>query len=100
MESPELSNCLREDPDDLQKRLIMLQRMEIHFPPPGADRTLANMEARYILLDEPDRYPLEDNEEGVRPLSGPKPGPPPTGMRKIIEPCTPTSPRLCETLIN
>jgi phage terminase large subunit GpA-like protein len=66
-ESPELSRYLTGNGDDLQKRLIILKRMEIHFATAGSKSDLANVEARYILLDEPDRYPLEDDEEGSPP---------------------------------
>ena len=49
------------------------------------------MEARYILLDEPDRYPLEDNEEGS-PIERAEARATTYWNRKIIEPCTPTVP--------
>jgi phage terminase large subunit GpA-like protein len=91
MESPELRKYLTGNPDDLQKRLIMLQRMEIHFATAGSKSDLANVEARYILLDEPDRYPLEDDEEGS-PIERAEARATTYWNRKIIEPCTPTVP--------
>ena len=90
-ESPELSRYLTGNQDDLQKRLIVLQRMEIHFATAGSKSDLANVEARYILLDEPDRYPLEDDEEGS-PIERAEARATTYWNRKIIEPCTPTIP--------
>ena len=91
IESPELAQWLTGDPDDLQKRSIVLQRMEVLFATAGSKADLANVEARYLLLDEPDRYPAATGDEGS-----------PTEMaearlttywnRKIVEPCTPTIP--------
>ena len=91
LESPELSRYLTGNPDDLQKRLIILQRMEIHFATAGSKADLANVEARYILLDEPDRYPQEDDEEGS-PIERAEARATTYWNRKIIEPCTPTIP--------
>jgi phage terminase large subunit GpA-like protein len=89
--SPELSQYLTGDPDDLQKRLIMLQRMEIHFATAGSKSDLANVEARYILLDEPDRYPSETGDEGS-PMEMAEARATTYWNRKIIQPCTPTVP--------
>ena len=91
MESPELCRYLTGNPDDLQKRLIVLNRMEIHFATAGSKADLANVEARYILLDEPDRYRLEDDEEGS-PIERAEARATTFWNRKIIEPCTPTIP--------
>ena len=89
--SPELRKYLTGNPDDLQKRLIILKRMEIHFATAGSKSDLANVEARYILLDEPDRYPLADDEEGS-PIERAEARATTFWNRKIIEPCTPTVP--------
>ncbi len=91
LESPELSQYLTGNQDDLQKRLIILKRMEIHFATAGSKADLANVEARYILLDEPDRYPQEDEEEGS-PIERAEARATTYWNRKIIEPCTPTVP--------
>jgi phage terminase large subunit GpA-like protein len=90
-ESPELSRYLTGNQDDMQKRLIVLKRMEIHFATAGSKSDLANVEARYILLDEPDRYPLEDDEEGS-PIERAEARATTYWNRKIIETCTPTIP--------
>jgi terminase, large subunit len=90
-ESQELSRYLTGDPDDMQKRSIVLQRMEIHFATAGSKADLANVEARYLLLDEPDRYPAATGEEGS-PMEMAEARLTTYWNRKIIEPCTPTTP--------
>lgn len=90
-ESPELSRYLTGNPDDMQKRSIVLQRMEIHFATAGSKADLANVEARYLLLDEPDRYPAATGEEGS-PMEMAEARLTTYWNRKIIEPCTPTTP--------
>jgi phage terminase large subunit GpA-like protein len=90
-ESPELSRYLTGDPDDLQKRSIVLNRMEIYFATAGSKADLANVEARYLLMDEPDRYPAATGEEGS-PVEMAEARLTTYWNRKIIEPCTPTTP--------
>lgn len=90
-ESPELSRYLTGNPDDMQKRSIVLQCMEINFATAGSKADLANVEARYLLLDEPDRYPSATGEEGS-PVEMAESRLTTYWNRKIIEPCTPTTP--------
>jgi phage terminase large subunit GpA-like protein len=90
-ESPELAKEMTGDPDDMQKRLIMLRRMEIHFATAGSKSDLANVEARYVLLDEPDRYPSDTGDEGS-PMEMAEARATTFWNRKIIQPCTPTVP--------
>ena len=91
IESPELSQYLTGDPDDMQKRFISLQRMDIYFATAGSKSDLANVEARYIILDEPDRYPKETGDEGS-PMEMAEARATTYWNRKIIQPCTPTVP--------
>jgi phage terminase large subunit GpA-like protein len=90
-ESPELSRYLTGDPDDMQKRSIVLKRMDIYFATAGSKADLANVEARYLLMDEPDRYPAATGDEGS-PVEMAEARLTTYWNRKIIEPCTPTTP--------
>jgi phage terminase large subunit GpA-like protein len=90
-ESQELSRYLTGDPDDMQKRSIVLNRMEIYFATAGSKADLANVEARYLLMDEPDRYPAATGDEGS-PVEMAEARLTTYWNRKIIEPCTPTTP--------
>ena len=65
--------------------------MEIYFATAGSKADLANVEARYLLLDEPDRYPAATGEEGS-PMEMAEARLTTYWNRKIIEPCTPTTP--------
>jgi len=90
-ESPELAQYLTGDPDDMQKRSIVLKRMDINFATAGSKADLANVEARYLLMDEPDRYPSATGDEGS-PQEMAEARLTTYWNRKIIEPCTPTIP--------
>jgi phage terminase large subunit GpA-like protein len=61
--SPELSSHLTGNPDDVQMHQIVLDRMEIFFATAGSAPDLQNVEARYIIVDETDEYPV-GTEEG------------------------------------
>jgi phage terminase large subunit GpA-like protein len=91
LESPELKKYVTGDPDDLQRRSIVLKRMEIYFATAGSKADLANVEARYVLLDEPDRYPAETGDEGS-PMEMAEARATTYWNRKIIQTCTPTTP--------
>jgi phage terminase large subunit GpA-like protein len=56
--SPELSAHLTGNPDDLKLEVIHLDRMDVYFATAGSSADLQNVEARYIILDETDEYPL------------------------------------------
>jgi phage terminase large subunit GpA-like protein len=88
-ESPELAKHLTGNPDDLQKKSIILDNLEIIFATAGSASDLGEFEARYIFEDETDKYPPDVEGQGS-----------PTQMaeirartfwnRKIITACTPT----------
>ena len=63
--SPELSRHLTGNPDDLKLESLLLDRMEIYFATAGSPAELQNVEARYVILDETDEYPLG---EGGSPI--------------------------------
>lgn len=58
MTSEELSSHLTGNPDDLQLHQIILDRMDVYFATAGSDADLQNVEARYVLCDETDEYPV------------------------------------------
>lgn len=55
---PELGKHVTGNPDDMQLHQITLDRMEIYFATAGSEADLQNVEARYIILDETDEYPV------------------------------------------
>jgi phage terminase large subunit GpA-like protein len=88
-ESPELAKHLTGNPDDLQKKSIVLDNVEIIFATAGSAADLGEFEARYVFEDETDKYPADVEGQGS-----------PTQMaemrartfwnRKIVTACTPT----------
>ncbi|MCL4503060.1 MAG: phage terminase large subunit family protein [Deltaproteobacteria bacterium] len=89
--SPELRQYLTGNPDDLQKRSIVLKHMEIIFATAGSASDLGEFEARYVFETETDKYQETAGGYGS-----------PTQMaemraltfwnRKIITDCNPTAP--------
>ena len=55
--SPELRKYLTGNPDDLQKKSIVLKHMEIIFATAGSAADLGEFEARYVFESETDKYP-------------------------------------------
>jgi phage terminase large subunit GpA-like protein len=90
-ESSELARHLTGNQDDLQKKGIILDNLEIIFATAGSAADLGEFEARYIFEDETDKYPADVEGQGS-----------PTQMaemrgrtfwnRKIVTACTPTIP--------
>lgn len=90
-ESPKLAEHLTDNPDDLQKKSIILDNLEIIFATAGSASDLGEFEARYIFEDETDKYPADVEGQGS-----------PTQMaemrgrtfwnRRIVTACTPTFP--------
>jgi phage terminase large subunit GpA-like protein len=89
--SPELRKYLTGNPDDLQKKSIVLKHMEIIFATAGSAADLGEFEARYVFESEADKYPENVGGYGS-----------PTQMaemrtrtfwnRKIVTESTPTNP--------
>lgn len=63
-ESSELSRHLTGNPDDLQKKGIILDNLEIIFATAGSAADLGEFEARYIFEDETDKYPADVEGQG------------------------------------
>jgi phage terminase large subunit GpA-like protein len=55
--SPELRKYVTGNPDDLQKKSIVLKHMEIIFATAGSAADLGEFEARYVFESEADKYP-------------------------------------------
>ena len=92
MESPELSRYLTGNPDDLQKRLIMLQRMEIHFATAGQQMpTWRTWRPAISCWMSRTVIPWKTMEEGS-PMERAEARATTYWNRKIIAPCTPTVP--------
>lgn len=89
--SPELRHYRTGNPDHEQTKSIVLKHMEIIFATAGSAADLGDFEARFIFMDETDKYPLDVGGQGS-----------PTQMaeirgqsfwnRKIISASTPTDP--------
>ena len=98
MESPELRKYLTGNPDDLQKRLIMLtthgnsfchRREQIRSGERGGPLYPVGRAGSL----SPGRTMRKDH-----PLSGPKPGPPLTGIVRSSNPAPPPFPKVISTL--
>jgi phage terminase large subunit GpA-like protein len=55
--SPALRQYVTGNPDDLQKKSIVLKHMEIIFATAGSAADLGEFEARYVFESEADKYP-------------------------------------------
>lgn len=62
--SHELRQYLTGNPDDLQKKSIILKHMEIIFATAGSAADLGEFEAKYIFETETDTYPENVGEQG------------------------------------
>jgi phage terminase large subunit GpA-like protein len=62
--SPQLRQYLTGNPDDLQKKSILLKHMEIIFATAGSAADLGEFEAKYIFETETDTYPENVGEQG------------------------------------
>jgi len=61
--SPELSQHLTKDSDDLTRLEIKLDRMFIYFAGANSPAALSGKPVRYVLRDEVDKYPKFSGEE-------------------------------------
>ena len=62
--SPRLRQYLTGNPDDLQKKSIVLRHMKNIFATAGSAADLGEFEARYIFESETDNYPLSVGGQG------------------------------------
>jgi phage terminase large subunit GpA-like protein len=62
--SPDLRQHLTGNPDDLQKKSIVLKHVEAIFATAGSAADLGEFEARYIFESETDTYPESVGEQG------------------------------------
>lgn len=89
-ESPEMARHLTGDPDDLTRQEIRLDNMTLYFATAGSTADLRNVEARYIILDETDDYPLGVSDQGS-PIEMAEARSTTYWNRKIVHVCTPTT---------
>ncbi len=62
--SPELRQFLTGNPDDLQKKSIILKHMEIIFATAGSAADLGEFEAKYVFETETDTYVRNVGDQG------------------------------------